>query len=71
MAERLKIDIEYEKARNELIPEAEKVAYQVAGLKPENCSDPVREAWCAHWNRVFHSTMNILAVKAGLIRGAV
>lgn len=52
---------DYEKAINELIPQA--VAF--AKRKAPEGSLP-HEAWSAKWNRVYHGEMDRLANEAGL-----
>ena len=60
-------DKEYEKARNKLIPVAEKIANDQEGnLKPEKGGRSVGE-WSDAWNRVFFREMNRLARETGLV----
>jgi hypothetical protein len=60
----------YEVERNKLIPEAINHADFVAGPHPKNWekSEDVRNEWNRVWNLAFHSTMNNLAKKRGVVK---
>lgn len=52
------VDKEYVRARNKLIPEAERFANQKAGRHYWGKTAP---GWADKWNKAFHSKMEILA----------
>jgi hypothetical protein len=58
---------QYEIDRNNLIPEAEKYADHFAGHEPEGRGKK-HEQWCNIWNQTFHSEMNNLARKNGIVK---
>jgi hypothetical protein len=58
------MDADYVKARNRLIPIAEKHANKAAGKKPINTKDIAE--WSAVWNQAFCSKMERLAFEKGL-----
>lgn len=59
-------DLEYEKARNQLIPHAAKVADESCGVFPFGKGEEGRDQWNIDWSRIFHATMNRLAKENGL-----
>jgi len=50
----------YETARNALIPIAEMIANEKAGMEPKSDNES-REAWAKEWTRIFHTEMNRMA----------
>jgi hypothetical protein len=57
---------DYEKTRNELIPEAEEFANKTVGVRFQGGSEKEREEWTSRWNRCFHDKMKELAKEKGL-----
>ena len=61
----MKINKEYIKARDALIPHAERYANEQVGKHPNSKED--REEWGAKWNQVFLAKMDKLAREIGLV----
>lgn len=60
-------DKEYEKARDKLLPEAEKYANEIAGARPRTGSNREEHIqWSDRWNQAYHRRMNELAQEKGL-----
>jgi hypothetical protein len=59
-------DIAYSRARNLLIPEAERYANKAHRVRFPGGHEAARAAWFAKWSRAFHSKMTQLAKERGL-----
>jgi len=57
-------NIEYEEARNKLIPAAERYANEKEGKQPQPMQS--RDEWVKAWNLAFLGKMDLLAKKQGL-----
>lgn len=61
-------DMIYEKNRNKLMPEAEKYANEMTGLRPKTGANREQHIeWSDKWNRAYHRRMNELAREKGLL----
>ena len=61
-------NLKYEKARNALIPFAEKYADKKVGAKAESSKLKSREEWSMHWNVAYLGEMDRLARECGVVR---
>ena len=59
-------DNEYIKARDNLIPIAERFANETAGTSPR--PNEFHEEWAAQWSLTFHDKMDSLAKEQGLVK---
>jgi len=64
---RMKTNKKYEKARNKLIPFAERYANEICGEKGPIGMPEAREEWTIKWNQAFLMEMDRLAIAQGLV----
>jgi len=60
----IKIDKEYIRKREKLIPIAVVYANKMCGSKvPKTDDDRIKEQWAKFWNKAFHSKMDELVIE--------